>query len=107
MKRWWIYEFFPSTYFEDLKRFWQKDLIYKELMARNFDVNIRMEYVIQSTKIADYMDHVYNRDISILTIINNEEYKKGIELMEYRIRKDPEAIIVNDFAEIFVIATKR
>ena len=56
-----------------LKRFWQKDLIYKELMARNFDVNIRMEYVIQSTKITDYMDHVYNRDISILTIINDEE----------------------------------
>ena len=107
MKRWWICEFFPSTYFEDLKRFWQKDLIHNELMVRNFDVNIRMEYVIQSTKIADYMDHVYNRDISILTIINDEEYQKGIELMEYRIRKDPEAIIVNDFAEIFVIATKR
>ncbi len=39
MKRWWICEFFPSTYFEDLKRFWQKDLIHNELMARNFDVN--------------------------------------------------------------------
>ena len=33
-----------------------------------------MEYVINSTKISDYMDHVYNRDISVLTIISDEEY---------------------------------
>lgn len=107
MKKWWIYEFFPSAYFEDLKRFWTKDLIYNELSNRNFDVKVRMEYLMNGSKIADYMDYVYNRDISVLTNISDEEYYKGLEMMEYKIKKDPEAIVANDFAEIFFIATKK
>lgn len=66
-----------------------------------------MEYVMKGTKLADYMDHFYNRDISVLTIISDEEYNKGVEMMEYRIRKDPETILVNDFAEISILATKK
>ncbi|SKC81994.1 class I SAM-dependent methyltransferase [Maledivibacter halophilus] len=31
MSKWWIYQLFPSVYYEDLKRFWQKELIFKEL----------------------------------------------------------------------------
>lgn len=107
MKKWWIYEFFPSAYYEDLKRFWSKDLIYNELSRRNFDVKIRMEYSMKRTKIADYMGYVYNRDISVLTIIDDEEYNSGVEMMEYKIKKDPEVTVVNDFAEIYFIAAKK
>ena len=107
MEKWWIYHFFPSAYFEDLKRYWQKDLIFHELSKRDFNVEVRMEYEMRGTKLVDYMDHVYNRDISILTIISDEEYHQGVEMMEYMIRKDPETIVINDFAEIFFIATKK
>ncbi|MDQ7094595.1 class I SAM-dependent methyltransferase [Desulfosporosinus sp. PR] len=107
MEKWWIYQLFPSALFEDLKRYWPKDLIFYELSARGFDVETRMEYLMNGTKLADYMDHVYNRDISVLTIISDEEYRQGIEMMEYRLRKDPEAILFNDFAEISFVATKK
>lgn len=107
MKKWWIYEFFPSAYFEDIKRFWQKELIFRELGSRGFDVKIRMEYKMVASKISEFMDYVYNRDISVLTLINEDEYNEGLEKMNYMIRKNPEAIVVNDFAEIFIIATKK
>ncbi|AFL99301.1 methylase involved in ubiquinone/menaquinone biosynthesis [Desulfitobacterium dehalogenans ATCC 51507] len=107
MRHWWIYEFFPSTYYEDLKRFWSKELIFNELLSRGFDVNVRMEFVMKSNKITEFMDHVYNRDISALTLISDAEYHHGLEMMEYRIKNDPEALVINDFADIVFIATKR
>lgn len=107
MRRWWIYEFFPSAYFEDLKRFWPKDLIFNELLNRGFDVNVRMEFVMKANRIADFMDHVYNRDISALTLISDAEYHRGLEIMEYKIKKDPEALVINDFADIVFVASKR
>ncbi|AFM39257.1 methylase involved in ubiquinone/menaquinone biosynthesis [Desulfosporosinus acidiphilus SJ4] len=107
MRHWWIYEFFPSTYFEDLKRFWPKDLIFNELSNRGFDVNVRVEYVMKANKIADFMDHVYNRDISALNLISDEEYHQGIEIMEYKIKRDSEALVVDDFADIVFVASKR
>jgi ubiquinone/menaquinone biosynthesis C-methylase UbiE len=107
MKKWWIYEFFPSAYFEDLKRFWEKELILNELNMRNFDAKIRIEYRLEATKIADFINYVYNRDISVLTLISDDDYNSGLEMMEYKIKKNPDATVLNDFAEIFVIAAKK
>ncbi|MGF7059148.1 class I SAM-dependent methyltransferase [Brassicibacter mesophilus] len=107
MKKWWIYEFFPSAYSEDLKRFWNKELIFKELSIRDFDVKIHMEYKMEAGKIADFMGYVYNRDISVLTLISDDEFNSGVKMMENMIKKDPQVEVVNDFAEIFFVATKR
>jgi|SRR5690625_1823366 ubiquinone/menaquinone biosynthesis C-methylase UbiE len=31
MPKWWVYHYFPSAYYEDLKRYWNKDVILKSL----------------------------------------------------------------------------
>lgn len=67
MPKWWIYQFFPSAYYEDLNRFWEKELIFKELSNRDFEVKIKLEYKMEEIKVSDLMNYVYNRDISILT----------------------------------------
>ncbi|MCO1603495.1 hypothetical protein [Desulfosporosinus nitroreducens] len=62
---------------------------------------------MKANRLAEFMDHVYNRDISALTLISDAEYHRGLEMMEYRIKKDPEALVVNDFADIVFVASKR
>ncbi len=107
MPKWWVYQFFPSAYYEDLKRFWQKELIFKELSARGFEVEIQLEYRMKETKISNLMNYAYNRDISAITIISDSEYEEGLERMEYNHRKNPNAAITNEYTDIFFIAKKR
>lgn len=106
MKNWWIYKFFPSTYYEDLKRYWKKELIFAELKKRNFEVEVNVKYKLCETKVKDFIDYVYNRDISVLNIIPDSEYKQGLEQMEYLINKDSDSKILNDFAHVTIIAKK-
>jgi len=106
MKNWWIYKYFPSAYFEDLKRFWQKEVIFNELSNRGFKVEIYIDYKMQAMEVSNLLGYAENRDISILTLIEDKEYIKGIEKMKSEINKEPEASLVCDFAEMFCIAKK-
>jgi len=106
MKNWWIYKFFPSAYYEDLKRYWKKELIFSELKKRNFNVEIKVNYKLCETKVKDFIEYVYNRDISVLNIILDREYIQGLKQMEYLLNKDPDVTIINDFADITIIAKK-
>ncbi|OEH94444.1 class I SAM-dependent methyltransferase [Bacillus solimangrovi] len=106
MPKWWIYHYFPTAYYEDLKRFWTKDVIFNELSQREFEVNMKIEYKMQEIKVADYLHYVKNRDISILTLISDTDYEEGLEKMKYDLKNNPNKTIVNDFAEIFCVAKK-
>ncbi|WP_242224886.1 class I SAM-dependent methyltransferase [Bacillus cereus group sp. BfR-BA-01380] len=106
MQKWWVYHYFPSAYYEDVKRFWQKEIIFNELSIREFQVNIKMEYRMENVKVANYLGYVENRDISILTLIEDNEYQEGLEKMRYDVKNNPDKTIVNDFAEMFCIAKK-
>ena len=83
MKNWWVYRYFPSALLEDYKRFWSKEVLFRELSQRDFDVRIDCKYQMENIKIADYLELVENRDISVLTLIDDEEYNQGL----YRDRK--------------------
>ncbi|OOM70898.1 class I SAM-dependent methyltransferase [Clostridium sp. BL-8] len=106
MKNWWIYQYFPNAYDEDIKRFWTKELIYNELANRNFDVNLEIKYNIKTEKLSNLLDYVENKDISILTLLRDSDYKSGLEKMRYEINNNPNTTIVCDFAEMFCIAKK-
>ncbi len=54
MKKWWIYQYFPIAYEEDMKRYWEHEMIFKELMERGFKVEIHIDYQVKTTKISDY-----------------------------------------------------
>ena len=107
MTKWWVYQYFPSAYYEDLKRFWQKDLIFKELSIRGFAVELNINYTLKEAKIADLIEYARNRDISILTVIDDKEYMEGLEKMEHDLKKDSEAKIIVDFADLFIVGRKK
>lgn len=106
MKNWWVYKYFPSAYYEDLKRFWDKDLIFHELSTRGFDVEINIIYQMQYMKAADLLDYANNRDISVLTLIDEKEYLKGLETLHSEVSTDSGRKIACDFAELYCIAKK-
>lgn len=106
MMNWWVYKYFPSAYKEDIKRYWEKDKIFNELSIRGFDVEIFIEYKMENAKVSELLKYAENRDISVLTLISDEEYHKGLERMKAEVMNNPEAKIVCDFAELFCVAEK-
>lgn len=107
MPKWWVYHYFPSAYYEDLKRFWEKEVIFNELSIRGFEVNLKVEYQMVPIKVKDYMGYAENRDISVLTLIDDADYEEGLDKLRFDVKKNPDKIITNDFAEMFCIAKKR
>lgn len=106
MPKWWVYYYFPTAYYEDLKRYWNKDVIFSELSSRGFEVNLMVEYRMEQIKVMDYIGYAENRDISVLTLISDKDYEEGLERMKYDLQINPDKTIVNDFAEMFCIAKK-
>lgn len=106
MPKWWVYHYFPSAYYEDLKRFWNKDVIFNELTSRGLNVNLKIEYKMTNVRIMDYIGYAENRDISVLTLINDNDYREGLDRMRYDLKTNPDKTIVNDFAEMYCIAKK-
>ncbi len=106
MKNWWIYKYFPSAYFEDLKRFWKKELIFSELLNRGFNVEMNIKYKMRLMEISSLLPYVENKDISILTLIDEKDYLNGLEKMKSDIQNNSEAKVVCDFAEMFCVAKK-
>ncbi|RCW62585.1 class I SAM-dependent methyltransferase [Saliterribacillus persicus] len=106
MPKWWVYHYFPAAYYEDIKRFWSKEIIFHELTTRDLKVNLKIEYRMESIKVIDYLDYAKNRDISVLTLINDKDYEEGLGKMIDDIKTNPDKTIVNDFAEMFCITKK-
>ncbi|MDQ0160798.1 class I SAM-dependent methyltransferase [Alkalibacillus salilacus] len=106
MPNWWVYHYFPTAYYEDLKRFWSKEIIFNELTTRGFQVNMKMDYRMDEILVSDYLNYAENRDISVLTLISDKEYEEGLDKMRYDVSKNPDKSIVNDFANIYCLAKK-
>lgn len=106
MPKWWIYHYFPAAYKEDLERFWEKAAIFSELTTRGFKVSLKIEYRMEENKVADYLAHAENRDISVLSLLNDTDYFEGLERMRRDVKTNPDKKVVTDFAELFCIAQK-
>ncbi|MFD1387320.1 hypothetical protein ACFQ4Z_10910 [Oceanobacillus oncorhynchi subsp. oncorhynchi] len=65
-----------------------------------------MAYRLEKIRVSDYLSYAENRDISILTLIDDQDYQEGLEKMRYDVKRNPEKTIVTDFAEMFCISTK-
>ncbi|WP_082232777.1 class I SAM-dependent methyltransferase [Halobacillus massiliensis] len=107
MKNWWLYHYFPAALLEDYKRFWTHEVIFRELSLRGFEVKTECIYQMEHIKAADYIGHIENRDISVLTLIADEEYNQGFNRMKYDLKRNPEHKILNDFSEMVCIAEKK
>ncbi|GGF15057.1 hypothetical protein GCM10010954_12050 [Halobacillus andaensis] len=107
MKKWWVYHYFPEAYQQDEKRFWQVEDLFNELSQRGFEVKIECTYQMENVRAADYVSYAENRDISVLTLIDDEAYERGLSRIKEDVFLNPEKQITNDFAEIFCITQKR
>lgn len=106
MKKWWIYQYFPSAYEEDLDRFWKPELIYYELKNRDFDVKIDAEYELREIELRKLIEEAERRDISELSIISEEEYKKGLDKMRADSESKENLRILSEFGLLMCIAKK-
>ncbi|SHM46208.1 class I SAM-dependent methyltransferase [Gracilibacillus kekensis] len=106
MPKWWVYHYFPSAYTEDAQRFLEKDMIYHELKTRGFEVKMHIHYRMEEIKVVDYLKLAENRDISVLTLISDQDYQEGLEKMKFDLNKNRGKTIINDFAEMFCLAGK-
>ncbi|GKV54615.1 hypothetical protein NCCP2222_05620 [Sporosarcina sp. NCCP-2222] len=106
MPKWWIYHYFPTAFNEDIKRYWNKDVIFYELSSRGLEVKLKIDYKMENIMVKDYINYAENRDISVLTLIDDKDYEEGLERMKFDLKANPEKTIVNDFAEMFCTATK-
>jgi len=107
MARWWVYQYFPSARLVDEERFWTKDRIYTECSARGFRVELHVHYRMVPMPLAECVRHARNRDISVLTLIDDREYEAGLNRLEREFQDRPEAAIVQEFAELCCLAVKR
>ena len=81
-------------------------MIYEELVKRNLEVDLAIDYKRKEVELAELMDYVYNRDISVLTLIGETDYQARRERMEKLIKENPTEKVTADFAEMFVVARK-
>ncbi|SFG68430.1 Ubiquinone/menaquinone biosynthesis C-methylase UbiE [Halobacillus alkaliphilus] len=107
MPKWWVYHYFPQAYAEDVQRFWHPEKIYEELRKRDFEVQLKVNDRHEEILTADYLPYAENRDISVLTLISDSEYEKGLNKMKQEVKEDPLKTIPHEFAELFITAKKR
>ncbi len=62
---------------------------------------------MEHIRVSDYISYAENRDISVLTLIDDNEYEEGLERMKQDLKANPDKIIVNDFAELFCLSSRK
>ncbi len=79
MKEWWVYKYCPETFYEDMHRFWPKDLMIHELKKCNFtNISVKREYYEKSSPITELVENYKRRDASQLAMIGDDDYQKGL-----------------------------
>lgn len=81
MTSWWVYHYFPSTRAIDQARFWNKGILQSELQKRGFNVEINT-IEIKELYIKDPIVEAENRDISQLNLVDESEYREGMDQMK-------------------------
>ncbi|MBP5452745.1 MAG: methyltransferase domain-containing protein [Treponema sp.] len=80
MKDWWVYKYCLETFYEDMHRFWPKDLMMYELKKNNFkNITAKREYYEKSKPISELVENYKRRDTSQLAMIGDEMYDKGMK----------------------------
>lgn len=79
MRAWWVFYYCPEAYYEDLHRFWGKDLLVYELEKRGFKTTVKMECREKSIPTAKILEDYIRRDTSELAMVDDAVYEKGLE----------------------------
>jgi len=82
MKNYWVYSYFPASRNEDRKRFLPVEELYRLFTDNSFTVELKVSTAIRELDYAAAMEEARNRDISQLALISDEEYEKGMALLE-------------------------
>ncbi len=107
MPRSWAYQLFPEARIEEEKRYWSADLLHQELERRGMETSTRIEITMKRRDLAGILVDAERRDGSELAILPDAEYARGVDRIRDALRNDPEATIVEQFALVEVVATRR
>ena len=69
-----------------------------------FNVEINIQYKMQSIGVSEILTYVENRDISVLTLIDDIDYNKGLEKIKSEVHNEPKVKLACDFTEMFCTA---
>jgi ubiquinone/menaquinone biosynthesis C-methylase UbiE len=105
MEGWWVYKYCPETLYEDLNRFWKKDLFVYELEKRNFKTLVNIQYNEDYRDIDTVLTDYKRRDNSQLSIIEDRYYKKGLQYLEMQKNQGIQQVR-NYFGLIEIVAEK-
>jgi ubiquinone/menaquinone biosynthesis C-methylase UbiE len=79
MEDWWVYRFFPSARGIDSQRFITQDAVYEVFRSIGFETEIITTVRTREQPVSEILDEALNRDVSQLTLVDDEEYQLGIE----------------------------
>lgn len=87
MPQWWVFHYFPSTYGIDTERHWDTERLFSEFDGGGFvDVEIRTELTLRHNDLSEQLAEAENRDNSLFTLIDEEEYREGLDRMAADLR---------------------
>lgn len=105
MKSYWVYHYFPGAKSIDKDRFISTEELLKSFKDQGFEVKIRVKTVVSELNLKKVLEEAQNRDISQLTLIEDDEYESGM----LKIKEDYKnaALLVHDMSFIELKALKK
>jgi ubiquinone/menaquinone biosynthesis C-methylase UbiE len=100
MSKWWVYHYFPESYFEDQHRFWDLDLLTYELGKYGFETTQSISITKTNRSTQQILDDSERRDTSQLAMIEDRIYFSGLK----RIKEDS-ANGITQYPDVFAMGT--
>lgn len=106
MGKWWLYEYFPGARGIDGERFWDGERLERELEKRGFSVEMRARWERRKSPAHEILHEALMRTTSQLSIIGDEEFRRGLERLQGEIRDGLDGVM-SDLALISILAQKK
>jgi ubiquinone/menaquinone biosynthesis C-methylase UbiE len=103
MPLWWIYGLFPSTKQNDKNRYWSNKKLFSKFEENGFEVEEKITVTMKRQSFDEMFKEAKNRDSSQLTLIGEDEYKRGLK----RITEMKNQECMTQFAFLELIGTKK
>lgn len=104
---WWVYHYFPSAIAIDRARFWPVNRLVAGLAARGVASEVSHTLDDGPVTLVAKLADVRRREISELTLINEQEYQAGLTAIERDLARSPTAQIADGLPLYSLLGRKR
>jgi SAM-dependent methyltransferase len=100
MPGWWIYRFFPPTRVLDARRFWRVEQLRAELERRGWSVRAEVAASRRTVPVERLLTEAQRRDSSQLDLLDEGEYRAGLERLRRALRDQPGGAVETESAHL-------